>query len=231
MTDTVKICTFCDKPHKFITVYHEGGNICPSCRVRFYRKNPENFKVCADCKRVRPAAGAPNGKHLCSTCLSRTKRHCKICDRQGVFKDAKCELCYISNAQITRICLVCNEVFTLHNKNEDAICSNCYRKYYKANTLREECFYCKKIGQVAIRLDNGAGCCGNCRKKFHTIHKNCPRCKLKAYLFYNSVYDAKVCAACDSDLRSNLQNRFCKSCARKFSVEEMGIEVFCPTCR
>jgi len=231
----MKVCTFCDRPHHSITTYYGDGNICPSCRMRLYRQDPQNFKVCYICKCLKPSAGTPNGQHLCVTCFARSKSSCKICGVLGTYKRGKCEYCFLTNAQITKNCLKCNESYLVYSKKEHGLCPKCSRKeyieYYKNSSREEECVYCKKLKKVARRLADGKSCCENCNKKFHSEHKTCPRCKKNNYLSYNFLYQAPVCGVCDSDLRAGYKNRYCKSCGRKYPVEEMGLEVFCPSCR
>lgn len=190
-----------------------------------------NFEVCSTCGRFSISAGKPEGKPLCTSCITRYKKHCKICGTRGVFSEGKCEACFKANKELTRNCSVCHKLYMYQTKREDGMCVDCYHKIYVSNSPKEECFHCENFKPVALRLENGRSCCGNCRKKFHADHQECPRCRNTSYLFYSSIYGSKVCGSCDADLRSRYTNRICKGCGKKYSMEEIGLEIYCINCR
>ena len=189
------ICDYCFRERAVSKNRETEKNICPSCRAGLYRRNPENFKQCSDCGRVRPSAGLKDGRYICTTCIVHYR--CRKCGIKATnLVRGSCSNCV---AKKTFICGHCGN--TSKNATPPHLCPTCNAREYRLKKEKEVCVYCSKLSTVAIRFSDGSISCGNCRKKYLAPENNCSICNKLTYTFYNKKYKKSVCGRCDTAIR------------------------------
>lgn len=191
-------CKECGITRIVSVMRHNQGLLCASCRTLTFRKNPENWKSCSSCGRVRFVASRYGGKFLCNSCYFKI-RPCKVCSVIGVYKYGKCIKCFRKGTKpFSHKCSNCGLKFLSERvKSKHGLCINCLRIERIKTRPKESCFFCGKESIPAVRMSDSRICCGNCRKKFLAKQEVCPECGRTSYLYKGKSVNRKMCASCN----------------------------------